>query len=273
MRFGVHLPQSGRAASGENIARCARQAEELGFADVWASDHVAVPHGAPYPPSFIFEPLLSLTWAAAATSRVGLGTSVFLLPLRPVLVSSKQLATLDLFSDGRLTVAAGTGWLRDEFDALGVDFARRQDITDEYVDALRVSWTQRPFDIDGDFTQAHNLVMLPQPGRDIPLWVGGMGPRAIRRAIDKGDGWHGYGPVDEVCAIAGTLRQARPDETFVLSNRVDWDGLSTPGDDIRHGIETYAGAGLQHLVACPAQSNLDDWLRSVEALARAFALI
>jgi probable F420-dependent oxidoreductase len=273
VRFGVHLPQSGRAASGANIARCARQAEELGFADVWVSDHIAVPTGAPYPPPFLFEPLLSLSWAAAATSRIGLGTSIYILPLRPVLSTSKALTTLDLFSGGRLTVGAGAGWLQAEFDAVGVKHSDRQAITDEYIDDLRTSWTTRPFDLTGDFTRGEKLIVLPQPGREIPIWVGGMGALAVRRALGKGDGWHGYGPLGDVCTVASTLRESRPTESFTLSVRVDWDGLTTDSDDIARELAALTEAGLQHIVACPAQSNIDDWLRSVESLARTFALI
>lgn len=254
------------------MARCAKQAEDLGFSDVWVSDHVAVPQDAPYPPAFLYEPVVSLTWAAAATTCIGLGTSVFLLPLRPVLVTSKQFATLDLFSGGRVTIGAGAGWLRAEFDAVGVRYAARQAITDEYVDDLRSSWTRRPFSLSGEFTRGNDLVMLPQPGRAIPIWIGGMGPQAIRRAIAKGDGWHGYGKIDDVCAAARVLRRERNNPGFTISNRVDWDGLSTPADDIRGELDTFREAGLDHLVACPAQSTIDDWLRSVERLAQLLGL-
>ena len=104
MRFGIHLPQGGRAAGGESIRRAARQAEDLGFAEVWVSDHLAVPASASYPPAFLYEPVVSLTWAAAATERIGLGTTVLVLPYRHPLHLSKELASLDLFSWGRLVL-------------------------------------------------------------------------------------------------------------------------------------------------------------------------
>src|ERR1041384_3805850 len=102
VRFGVHLPQYGRAAGGDAIARAARQAEELGFADVWVSDHLAVPTDAPYPPAFLFEPVVSLTWAAAATSSIQLATSVLVLPYRHPLHLAKELASLDALAGGRV---------------------------------------------------------------------------------------------------------------------------------------------------------------------------
>jgi len=267
MRFGVHLPQSGRAASAANIAACARQAEELGFADVWVSDHVLVPSAAPYPPAFIFDPLVSLTWAAAATSTVGLGTSVLLLPLRSPVVLAKQLATLDLFAGERLTLGAGSGWLRGEFEALGVSMAQRHALTDECIDVLRACWTSRPVSVDGPTYSFDDMVILPLPKRPIPVWVGGTGPKAVARAIGRGDGWHGIGALEELTGIARTLRDARSEPEFTLSSRVDWDGLRTPEDEIRAGLAGYAEAGFDHLVISPSQSDLDSWQRSVQRLA------
>jgi alkanesulfonate monooxygenase SsuD/methylene tetrahydromethanopterin reductase-like flavin-dependent oxidoreductase (luciferase family) len=112
MRVGIHLPQIGRKAGPESIRRAAVQAEELGFDDVWTSEHIILPDGAMYPPSPIFyDPVLALTWAAAYTKRVGLGTSVLVLPMRHPLPLAKELATLQNLSQGRLILGAGVGWL------------------------------------------------------------------------------------------------------------------------------------------------------------------
>ena len=103
MRIGIHLPHVGRKAGPEAIRRAAIQAEELGFADAWSSEHIIIPKGAPYPPSAIFyDPVLTLTWAAAFTKRIGLGTSVLVLPMRHPLPLAKELATLQNLSEGRL---------------------------------------------------------------------------------------------------------------------------------------------------------------------------
>ena len=126
MEFGIHLPQSGQAASATAIQAVAQHAEELGYADVWVSDHIALPANAPYPPSkYLLEPLIALTWAASVTQRVRLGTTVLVLPLRPPVLLAKMLGTLDIMSDGRLIVGAAGGWMKEEFDALGVPFAER----------------------------------------------------------------------------------------------------------------------------------------------------
>src|ERR1700677_4262538 len=104
MRLGVHLPQFGRAASAGAITRCARQAEDLGLADVWVSDHLAVPTARPYPAPFLFEPIITLTWAAAATTTIGIGTSVLIASYRRPLHLAKALATLDQLAKGRLVL-------------------------------------------------------------------------------------------------------------------------------------------------------------------------
>ena len=116
MQFGIHLPQSGPAAGASAIQTVARHAEDLGFSDVWVSDHVALPKDAPYPPSsYILEPLIALTWAAAATERVRLGTTVLVLPLRPPVLLAKMLGSLDILSGGRVLVGGASGWLAQEF--------------------------------------------------------------------------------------------------------------------------------------------------------------
>jgi alkanesulfonate monooxygenase SsuD/methylene tetrahydromethanopterin reductase-like flavin-dependent oxidoreductase (luciferase family) len=109
VRIGIHLPQYGRAAGGAAVRRVARAAEELGFADVWVSDHVCHPATQSYPSPYLLDPLLTLGWGAAVTTEVGLGTSVLVLPLHEPVWLAKALASLDVMSEGRLTVAVGVG--------------------------------------------------------------------------------------------------------------------------------------------------------------------
>src|SRR5262249_19760390 len=111
MQLGIHLPHAGEQATPDKIRRAAMRAEDLGFADVWVSEHIIVPR-ATFPRSPLFyDPVLSLTWAAAVTKRVRLGTSVLVLPMRHPLPLAKELATLQNFSDGRLILGVGVGWL------------------------------------------------------------------------------------------------------------------------------------------------------------------
>src|ERR1700740_739211 len=152
MRIGIHLPHIGRKAGPEAIRRAAIQAEELGFADAWSSEHIIIPKGAPYPPSAIFyDPVLTLTWAAAFTSKIGLGTSVLVLPMRHPLPLAKELATLQNLSAGRLILGAGVGWLEAEFAALGAPFHERGRRTDEGGAVMRAVWTQDPVSFNSKY--------------------------------------------------------------------------------------------------------------------------
>ena len=269
MKFGIHLPQSGLAASANAISEVARHAEALGFADVWVSDHVILPKDAKYPPSsYILEPLIAMTWAAAATERVGLGTTVLVLPLRPPVLLAKMLGSLDLMSDGRLVVGAASGWLKKEFDALGVPFEDRGARTDETIDLMRRCWEDDPIDASGAVTGARLVEMRakPQPSRRIPLWIGGHSEAAFRRAVERGDGWHGafQSPAD-TAPMTKRLRQERPEQAFTLSMRANWDALRDDADHIARELDQFMEAGIQHIVAEPIQRDTDAWKRCSDA--------
>jgi probable F420-dependent oxidoreductase len=265
MRFGIALPQYG-PATAVGLTRAAQQAEDLGFDDVWAADHIAVPVGVPYPPSFLVEAMVTLSFAAAVTRRVGLGTSVLVLPLRRPVVAAKQLASLDLLSSGRLILGVGAGWLQAEFDACNVPFASRGDLTDEAIDVLRACWSASPTSFEGPTVAFTDMKVQPLPNHHVPIWVGGRSERALRRAVDKGDGWHGaFLPDEELARVAKRLRAERP-EAFTLSTRLAVDGLTGDLDDLRRQLDACAAAGIDHVLSAPAQRGIDDWLASVDAL-------
>jgi len=274
MKFGIHLPQAGPAASSSAIAAVAKQAEDLGFADVWVSDHVALPKNSKYPPSaYILEPLIAMTWAAAATERIGIGTTVLVLPLRPPVLLAKMLGSLDLMSGGRLTIGAASGWLRREFDALSVPFAERGARTDETIDLMRRCWVEDPIDAETDKTGVRmtEMRLCPQPGRAIPIWVGGHSEAAFKRAVTRGDGWHGaFQTPEDAAEMTARLRSDRPEATFTLSMRTRWDALRDDSDDIARELEQYMEIGIQHIVAEPLQRDQDSWMRCSEAFARIF---
>jgi probable F420-dependent oxidoreductase len=266
MKFGIALPQYG-PADGDGLTAAARQAEDLGFDDVWVADHIAVPVGAPYPPSFLLESLTTLAFAAAVTSRVGLGTSVLVLPLRQPVIAAKQLATVDVLSGGRLILGLGAGWLEEEFDACNVEYRKRGDLLDEAIDVLRACWGSAPASFSGPTVSFSDMKVQPLPGRPIPLWIGGVSERALRRAVEQGDGWTGaFQTVDNIAAVAKRLRADRPEPEFTLSTRLDTDGLNHDLDVLRRELDSLAEVGVTHVLTAPQQRGLDDWLRSVEAL-------
>jgi probable F420-dependent oxidoreductase len=274
MRIGIHLPHIGRKAGPEAIRRAAIQAEELGFADAWSSEHIIIPKGAPYPPSAVFyDPVLTLTWAAAFTKNIGLGTSVLVLPMRHPLPLAKELATLQNLSEGRLILGAGVGWLEAEFAALGVPFRERGRRMDEGIAMMRAVWGEDPVSFRSRHIPAviDDMRMLPQPVKPIPIWIGGSSEPALARAL-RLDGWHGsrLSP-EEAAPIVRRLRERRPARDFTISLRSSWDGRDD--STLAARLAAYGQAGVDHVLVEPAERLLDDWLRAVERGARAAAQI
>ena len=269
MRIGAHLPQYGRVAGPDAIARVAREAEALGFSDVWASDHVVHPASQSYPSPYLYDPLLTLATAAAVTERVGVGTSVLVAAQHNALWLANALASLDALSAGRLTIGIGVGWSQAEFEALGQSFHDRGRRTDEILSLLRTCWRDDPASFHGAFFEFDDIRILPKPAHEIPIWIGGSSERAYQRAVDAADGFQLIGVTpDEARAPAQRLRAARPEASFVISLRTGWDPLGMEPDRIRREHAQYEAAGIQHVVTAPWRTSLDDWLRSLEQLAQ-----
>ncbi|MEI8392700.1 MAG: TIGR03619 family F420-dependent LLM class oxidoreductase [Actinomycetes bacterium] len=271
---GIHLPQAGPAASGEAMRQAAVLAEELGYSDVWVSDHVAVPTGADYPPSaYVFEPLVALTWVAAYTKRVGLGTTVLVLPMRNPLIVAKMVASLDHLSGGRVILGIAAGWLEAEFNALGVPFAERGQRTDEAIDIMRRVWTDDHITADYPVHNAHFVSMRtkPQPQRHLPLWIGGHADVALRRATAVGDGWHGaFLSPEQTARRVKKLRAERPETSFPISMRTRWDAVDDDNDLILAEIDHYREVGVTHFVPEPRQRTIDGYVRAMEMQADLF---
>jgi probable F420-dependent oxidoreductase len=270
MQLGIHLPHIGRKASPDNIRRAAIQAEELGFDDVWVSEHIIVPKNAPYPPSANFwDPVLTLTWAAAATRRVRLGTSVLVLPMRHPLPLAKELATLQNLSNGRLILGAGVGWLEAEFDALGVPFKERGRRMDEGIAMMRAVWSQDPVSFDAKWIPAKIEAMRsqPLPVAPIPIWIGGSSDAAIKRAL-RLDGWHGSRVTPEQApAMVKRLRADRPGAGFTISIRVGCNASNVAG--MYDALRLYRDAGIQHVMTAPDDREIDTYLATAEAFRKA----
>jgi probable F420-dependent oxidoreductase len=268
MRVGIHLPQYGRVASETAIRRAAQHAEELGFADIWISDHIVHPAEQSYPSPYLLDPIVTLTWAAAVTERIGLGTSVLVAPQHNPLELANMLATLDNLSGGRLVIGVGVGWSAREFAALGYDFANRGARTDEIIEVLRTAWRDDPASYHGRFYEFDEIRVVPKPAHPIPIWVGGGHDRAYRRGIALGDGYQLIGVTpDEARPVIARLRHERPEPSFTISLRTGWDPQGMDPERIRDELAAYAEAGVQHVVSAPWRNDLDDWLRSMELLA------
>jgi probable F420-dependent oxidoreductase len=268
VRVGIHLPQYGKAAGPDAISRAARHAEELGFADVWVSDHLVHPKEQDYPSPFLYDPLMTMCWAAAATQRVGIGTSVLIAAHHGPLELANSLATLDALSSGRLTLGIGVGWSEREFDALGQTFHDRGQRTDEIIDMLRACWRDDPVDFSSAHYRLEAIRVLPKPAHDIPIWIGGRTEPAYRRAIARGDGFQAIGldPAQAATTVA-RIRLDKPDPTFTISLRTGWDPRGMDPSLIRDECAAYHEAGIQHVVAAPWRNDLDAWLGAMGDLA------
>jgi probable F420-dependent oxidoreductase len=163
-------------------------AEALGYGFVMISDHVVVtPDVASQYPAPFFDPFIALAWVAAVTSKVEIGTTVTILPYRHPLHTARMAANIDQLSGGRFILGVGVGWAKQEFTALGIDFARRGGLANEYLAAIKQFWTQDVVSYRGvDVYTAPRPLRSPHP----PIWVGGSSEAAMRRAVCYGDGWH-----------------------------------------------------------------------------------
>lgn len=209
MKLGVLAPPGGReAADPRRVAGFARTLEGEGAESVWTVEHVIVPGGYdsryPYdgsgkmglaPHDDIPDPLHWLTFAAAHTSTLRLGTAMLILPEHQPVVMAKRLATVDALSGGRLLAGIGVGWLREEYDALGVPFDKRGKRADEYLQAMKALWTRAPASYHGEFVSFRDVYCSPRPVRalGVPVVVGGHSAAAARRAARYGDGFYPLG--------------------------------------------------------------------------------
>jgi probable F420-dependent oxidoreductase len=264
MKFGLAFANIGPYARPDAAATLARRAEDSGFESIWTVDHVVVPAGYrsryPYDPSgrlpsgeaTVFpDPLIWLSYVAATTATLRLGTGILIVPQRNPLELAKQLATLDDLSGGRVILGAGIGWLEEEFKALGVPFAGRGQRTDEAIAAMRALWSEEEATFAGKTVSFERCFLRPQPpGGSVPVHIGGHSEAAARRAGRLGDGFFPFGvPVDQLPPLIDAMRR-----TAEESGR-DPDAIEitvqcsvTMGDDARAEIEDLEKCGVSRIV-------------------------
>ncbi len=263
----------------ENMAVVAQRAEALGFESVWIPEHLVFPtqirsrypyaaDGVPpiNPATPLLDPLILLSQIAALTSRIRLGTNIYLLPLRHPIATARMAMSLDLVSHGRLTFGVGAGWLEEEFQAVGVDFRTRGARMRECVRALKALWMESEPEFHGRFFSFGPLKFEPKPVQKPhpPIVFGGETDAALRRAAALGDGWYGVGHSPQTATaqveklrtlLAGAGRGSVPFEITV-----------SPGTGAvnRDDIQRYSDAGVDRVVVLPWRRGRE----AEEALAR-----
>jgi probable F420-dependent oxidoreductase len=275
------FPETGR--SSRACVDLGIHAELSGVDSVWVTDHIVLPgeRRARYPHNDsgdfpyradqdIHDPLMLMAALATTTSRVEIGVAVLVIPYRHPLTTAKMLATADQLSGGRMILGAGVGWLEDEFDALDLPagtFEHRGSVTTDYLRAMRAAWSAPgTASYDGPFVRFDDLGVRPQPARHLPIWVGGKGDRALRRAVQVGDGYLAISSGPEMLATEVTrLRELateagrNPNElTISLIDGISFTSAPVDGErpvlhgspeQITEGLRAFSDAGLDHLVA------------------------
>ena len=284
MDVGMTLPGRGPLAEPESLGKLSRRADELGFAYLAVPDHIAVPRSIdsryPYSSTGDFPGSASgscldqfsvLSFVAAITRQARLVTSVTVIPHRGAVETAKLVATIDVLSQGRMTLGVGAGWMREEFEALGApSFDQRGRVTDEYLQVFKCLWTEEAPEFDGEFVQFRNISFLPKPLQDPhpPIWVGGESAPALRRTARYGDAWYPIGsnphfPLDTIERF--TARVARLGE---IASEEDRDPASISlvycATWANEGAVKLDGGG-RHLLTGSAQDLQEDMAALADA--------
>jgi len=223
MKIGFFAIGIGPGADPEIVALTARTAEQCGFHSLWAPEHVVLidQYASQYPYSGdgklpmpttvdILDPFAALTFAAALTKTIRLGTGICLIPERNPVVTAKEVASLDKLSGGRFDLGVGVGWLAEEFTAVGVPWERRAERTREYLKAMKLLWTEEAPEFKGEFCSFPKVRMYPKPVQKPhpPIIFGGESTPALKRIAEVGDGWFGVNvSVEDAQTKIGRIRQ------------------------------------------------------------------
>ncbi len=286
MRLGFSLPQIGPVASPQTIVTVGKRAEELGYDSVWVLDRVLYPVNpqTKYPVTpdgslpeqykRVFDPLETLTFVAAQTTRIGLGTSVLDMPYYNPVMLARQLTTLDVLSNGRLLVGFGQGWSKDEHDAAGASMKTRGARADEFISLLKAIWTTDPVEFHGKFFEVPKSFIQPKPVQKPhpPIYLAAFTSSALKRAATLADGWQPTGiPFENMKEMVTQLRsmaqnaKRNPAEQklivranlSVMPHPLDKNRLMFTGnlEQIKNDIQTVRGIGADELILDPTFSQ------------------
>jgi probable F420-dependent oxidoreductase len=232
MKYGIAIRNMGPQSNPTTFRACARSAEDAGFDALFVSDHLCIPpdqtegSGGRY-----LDVLAALAYLAGMTSRIRIGVSVLVLPYRPAVLTAKQVATIQELSDGRMILGVGVGWMKPEFDALGVEVHKRGAVTTETLRVLHHLFGNRDaLAYQGKLVQFPAFVFEPHPKRP-PIWVGGGSPKALERVVEFGDGWHPMQRAAELKPLVEDLRArmraaGKPEPEIVVRRAMKLDDTS-----------------------------------------------
>jgi probable F420-dependent oxidoreductase len=281
MDIGLFAPLGNGNASAEVLRALGREAEDRGFESIWVAEHVVLfdDYESRYPyaadgrfpgggDTGLLEPLTALTYLAAVTDRIRLGTGICLVPQRNPVYTAKQVVDLDCLSGGRVDFGVGVGWLREEFEALAMPFARRGARTDEYLQVMRSLWTDEVSSFEGEHYTLPACRMYPKPVQrpHPPIHVGGESAAATRRAARHGDGWYTFNrlpheldePLERLDAMLAEEGRARGDLQLTVSpyfHSVD-----------AAAVEGYRARGVDRLVVLCLAFDVDGLRTQLDGL-------
>jgi probable F420-dependent oxidoreductase len=277
MKLGLFGINFGPCADPDVAVRVARAAEAAGFESVWTGEHVVLPDPqappSPSPPQTPFlDPAAALTYVAAHTAKLRLGTGIIILPQRNPVVLAKELTSVDRLSKGRLIFGLGAGYLKPEFQALGAPFADRGRRTDEYIEAMVALWTQDKPEYKGEYVSFGGIQAQPRPVQKPhpPIIVGGLSPSALRRAARYGNGWYGFfvdldATKNAIAGLRAAEQRGRPSGLGRLEISVTPPPRTTPDT-----LKRYAELGVDRLILYPT-GGPDELVAFAEKAARELA--
>lgn len=258
MKFGVFLPSHGPAKSVQAVKQVAQAAEQAGYDSLWAADHILVQ--SQYRDFCMIETFVTLGYVAAITQQISLGTTVLVLPQRDPILAAKQAAAVDQYSNGRLILGVGVGWMEDEYRYLRTDFRQRGRIMDEWMQVMRILWNEEQPAFHGEWINFEQCVFEPKPVQQNgpPLTIGGLSDAAIRRAATIGDGWQPIhiSPAEVAAGVRKLHEWAHGRSVPVIFHGRTWIGAETdldtpfsgPISAISDKIGNYAEAGVDHIL-------------------------
>ncbi|MAT36847.1 MAG: LLM class F420-dependent oxidoreductase [Actinomycetota bacterium] len=261
MKVGIAFANIMNFGTPEGSIQFAQAAEKAGFESLWTVEHVIYPSNYdskyPYDPSGqmamapdtdLTDPLIWLTWLAANTSTIRLGTGIIILPERNPLVLAKQVGTLDSFSGGRVELGIGVGWLKEEFEALGIPWERRGPRTDEYVAVMRELWSGNEVSFDGEFVSFDKVSSNPKPlNGSVPITIGGHSDAAAKRAGRIGDGFFpGKGDLNHMMSLVRESAEKHGRDASQIE--VTWGSNELMGSDPVAAAEEMKEKGVSRLI-------------------------